>query len=843
MPNSAGVEVARISVKVSPDTRQFRRELKSDLEAIEKELKAEIEVNADLNAAQAKADFKRLMMQLKAEAAKGVNVPVDINVRKDRKVGKGGILGGILHDGDDDKIRKAAREAGKLSDAMSFLKGHPDMTWGSMLAIIAAVAAPLVGLVAGILAGLPSLISAFGAGIAVVALGMDGIKKAAEEITPYLDKAKETISATFQQGLTPVMQELGQALTTITPNLNNVANGLVTMAKGVTDVVTQGPGLAAIQNILDKTGEFFTNLSPVIATGTTAFLNLANAGANSFGLLLAPLQEFANGFNDMVNRVTSNGVFEGAMQGLSQTLGSLLNLFTRLMESGLEAMGQLGGPLSNLVNGLGDAFIALMPALTSVSSLIGNVLGEALRQLAPIFTALTPAFTTLADSIGTLLTGALQAVGPLLTQIAGFLGGAIKTALDAIAPQLPVITNAFMTLSNTLVTGLAPYLPQLSEAFGQILGAVVGLIPTLVDALIPAFEQLLPSIMKLVPSIVSLVQSAATVMPTLVPIVEIVIKLAAAVVQAGASIASFLISGLSKLVAILADVQAAIAEWIASWANGVQQVSEYVGQLPGKIKGWFDDAGSWLIEAGKNVVMGLINGIGSMISSAVNKAKELASSVKNAVTSFLGIHSPSKVFEQIGIFTGQGFQIGLEKGFAPALDQARGLADQVSAAFAAGGDPTIALAGVSKADLKHVQKVLATQQKFLENQAKALDYQAKITGDKGLKAQADAIRQQKEQLSLQKDMLDLAGDFNDETSKGAGSLEEQVAKLMASPVDFAKATGKQFLSDIGISGDGFISKAITEGISYVFNIGSVDEALSIKDREESKSALAVVGRQ
>ncbi|QTF81450.1 tape measure protein [Mycobacterium phage TarsusIV] len=842
MPNSAGVEVARISVKVSPNTKEFRRELKSDLEAIEKELSADIVVDAHMHAAQAKADFKRLMLELKAEASKGVDV--DVNVNK-----KGGFLGKLFGGGGKggakNEIADIGDEAEKTTTKiLSMGQGFLGMTRMAWIGVgVLALAAPAVGLVAGILAGLPSLIAAFGAGAAVVALGMDGIKKAAETITPVLDGVKAQVSSVFQQGLTPVMAQLGTMLQTITPGLKDVAGSLVVMAQGVTDVVTKGVGLDQINNILGKTAEFFKGLTPVISTGVQSFLTLANAGANSFNTLLGPLQTFANGFNDMVNRITSNGSFEAAMQGMAQVLNAVLPLFTQLMEVGVTAMGQLGGPLSTLINGFGQAFTALMPALTSLSSLLGNVLGTALQQLAPIITALTPAFTTLADTLGTLLVGNLQALGPILTQVATLLGGTIKTALDALAPMLPGLVNSFAQLSQTLVAGLAPYIPQLATAFGQVAGAVLSLAPTIVSQLLPAFLTLVPAVMKLVPPLATMATSFANMMPTIIPVVQIILELAGAVIQAGASIASFLISGLSRLAGILSEVVAKVSEWVASWSNGVQQVSDYVGQLPGKIKGWFDDAGSWLIDAGKNIVTGLINGIGSMIGSAVSKAKELAGSVKDAVTSFLGIHSPSKVFEQIGIFTGQGFQIGLDKGFQPALEQAKALADQVASAFANGGDPTTALAGVSKSDLKHVQKVLDTQTKFLENQAKALDYQSKQTGDKGLKAQADAIRQQKEQLSLQKDMLDLAGDFNDETSKGAGSLEDQVAKLMSSPVDFAKSTGKQFLSDIGISGDGFISKAITEGISYVFNVSSLDEAFSVKDRQEANSALAVVGRQ
>ncbi|AMW64105.1 tail length tape measure protein [Mycobacterium phage EvilGenius] len=846
MPNSAGVEVARISVKVSPDTRKFRRELKDDLEKIEKELSADIEVGADLKAAQAKADFKRLMLQLKAEAARGVNIPVDINVDKD---GKGGFLsklfgkkGGLKNELSDIGDEAEQTTTKVLSMGQGFL-GMSRMAWIGVGVL--ALAAPAVGLVAGILAGLPSLMAAFGAGAGVVALGMDGIKKAAETITPVLDGVKSQVSAVFQQGLTPVMGQLGTMLQTITPGLKDVAGSLVFMAQGVTDVVTKGVGLEQINNILGKTSEFFKGLTPVIAIGTQSFLTLANAGANAFGTLLGPLQTFATQFNAMVDRITSNGAFQGAMQGMAQVLGSVLNLFTRLFESGVQAMGQLGGPLSTLINGLGDAFIALMPALTSLSSLLGNVLGTALSQLAPIITSLTPAFTTLANTLGTLLVGNLQSLGPILNMVAGFLGGAIKSALDAIQPMLPGLIQSFAQLSQTLVTQLGPMLPQLATAFGQLVGSVVQLAPMIISQLVPAFIQLVPKIAEMVPAITQMVQSFANMMPVILPLASALLSVAGAVIQVGVSIGGALIGALANLMGIVSNVISKVSEWVASFTNGAQTIAAKAAELPGMVQSALANLMQIGLDAGKNLVQGLINGIGSMVSAAVAKAKSLASSVAGAVTDFLGIHSPSRLFEEFGINTGQGYAIGLDKGFAPVLEQAKQLSAQVAAAVASGTeDPTALLQGFSKTDVSRMEKVLGTEIKKYERQAKALDLQAKSTGNESLKAEAQKLRDMKEQLQTQKDMLDLAGDFNDETTSGngAGSLESQVAKLMASPVDFAKATGKQFLSDIGISGEGFISKALTEGTKYIFNIGSVDEALDIKSRQESNDLLKVVGR-
>lgn len=111
---------------------------------------------------------------------------------------------------------------------------------------------------------------------------------------------------------------------------------------------------------------------------------------------------------------------------------------------------------------------------------------------------------------------------------------------------------------------------------------------------------------------------------------------------------------------VVTTVTGAITSLVTIVVNGGTQVMTEVGTWPGRIKGFFADAGSWLVEAGKNIVQGLISGISDMATAAVAKAQELASSVKNAFTSFLGIHSPSTVMADIGGFIGQGLIDGLK---------------------------------------------------------------------------------------------------------------------------------------------------------------------------------------
>jgi phage-related protein len=67
-----------------------------------------------------------------------------------------------------------------------------------------------------------------------------------------------------------------------------------------------------------------------------------------------------------------------------------------------------------------------------------------------------------------------------------------------------------------------------------------------------------------------------------------------------------------------------------------------------------------LVETGKFVIQGFINGIGSMASALWSKIEDIASGLKKKLQDALGIHSPSRVMMEIGKFVGQGLALGID---------------------------------------------------------------------------------------------------------------------------------------------------------------------------------------
>ena len=67
-----------------------------------------------------------------------------------------------------------------------------------------------------------------------------------------------------------------------------------------------------------------------------------------------------------------------------------------------------------------------------------------------------------------------------------------------------------------------------------------------------------------------------------------------------------------------------------------------------------------LTQIGKDIIQGLIDGVGSMANAVWEKARSIASSIKDAITSFFDIRSPSRVMMEMGGHIGEGLEIGME---------------------------------------------------------------------------------------------------------------------------------------------------------------------------------------
>jgi hypothetical protein len=103
-----------------------------------------------------------------------------------------------------------------------------------------------------------------------------------------------------------------------------------------------------------------------------------------------------------------------------------------------------------------------------------------------------------------------------------------------------------------------------------------------------------------------------------------------------------------------------VVSGVLSWLNTLpERAGNALESLWKKIKEGINDAKSWMKEAGANLLHSLVNGFTDAVESGINIVKRAIERIKEGARDALGLHSPSKVFEEMGRFSMLGYIKGV----------------------------------------------------------------------------------------------------------------------------------------------------------------------------------------
>lgn len=696
-----GFSVGRVSVQVVPDTSDFRRDLLRELKAAVKGIKVEIpvQVNAKTALAQLRV-LDRILKKVDRTVTPRVNLKSDVD--------KGGL------DSLNKNLDKLRDGTNKAAD------GFHRMSHAALIGIaVLLLAAPLIALIATLLAGLPSLILALLAPIAAISLGVEGFKKAAEQFAPTVERLKKSLSANFEEGLTPVFQRLNKLAPVLDKGLNQVADSVIHIMDQLSLLLTAPETMQQLATVLGNVAFFLKEISPSINQGVAAFLKLGTVASGSFDILARTLNNFSTSFLEMVDRISESGALTAALEGLNKVLEAVLQSFVALFESGIKAMSVLGGPMAQFISSFLNLLVELMPILTAISNFVFKVLSKAFGVLMTVIQELTPAFEVFADVLGTLLSGALETLAPILAALARILGQVVLKVLQAIQPFIPAFLDFFQKLGvligdSLLVafTALSPFLDQFLAFFQELLIALLPLMPVLIQfasevlksildilgQLGPElvtlgrdlFPQLLKIIQDLVPIAIEFLKAFIQILPVLVDLAVLLLDTVVPAMQALFDIVQQVWPSIKQIIeGTLKQIQGVInlilgiinGDWDRA-QKGLEQIIEggweilkgivktalsavldmFIG-LPSRIAVALLGLPAEMAKSGRAMMQGLIDGIKSMAQSVINTALSVVNQIRDLLP-----FSPAKT----GPFSGKGYT--LYSGQALMEDWARGIA-------------------------------------------------------------------------------------------------------------------------------------------------------------------------
>ena len=432
-------------------------------------------------------------------------------------------------------------------------------------------------------------------------------------------------------------------------------------------------------------------------------------------VMAGALAEITLAVNLMPKNMVSTGVgliaVAAALTILSNVLSAMGNFTWEEIAKGLVTMGGALAELSialNLMNGTlaGSAALliasAALAVIAPVLSILGAMSWEAIAKglvaLAGAFAIIGVAGAVLAPIIPSILAlaGAITLIGVgIAVAGAGILAAGI--GLQALAVGITALVAAVAAGATTIVasltviiSGIVALIPEvlakLAEGIAQFCVALATAAPQIVESLVIIITACLTAITDVVPQLVEvLVTLLLTTLQTLAEhtpeIVQAVFNILIAclqgiannigrVVETAIAIVVNFINGIAKK---LPDVINAGVNLLLSFIEGITSaIDKNSKRLAEDIRRLFKSLlrAAVLVltggivdlkDVGGNMMGGLIGGIKGKASDLVNSAVNAAKDAVQAVKDFLGIHSPSRLFAQIGKYTDMGFINGIKQ--------------------------------------------------------------------------------------------------------------------------------------------------------------------------------------
>ena len=457
------------------------------------------------------------------------------------------------------------------------------------------------------------------------------------------------------------VSQLGEAILTV--------GGTAANLKGGTTELTTALGLLA--NVGIKGAEGGTHLRNIILSLQSPTDEAAKK-MQKLGLQVYDSQGKMRGLNDILSDLNSamNGMTQGqkdsiinqlfnktdlaAVNGLLAAQGEQWDTLAAQIDSADGAMGQMAETQIDNLQG----------AMTIMSSAFEGMQLAVYDELEP---TLTEAVKWGTDCL-TQLTTALSEGGPEAMLAAA--GEIISDLAAGIAAQLPGLMQTGVEIITQLAQNLTDTMPAMLDTGAEVLAALAQGIINATPALLTSATEIIAEFM------LYLGDHADEIMDTGMQLLEsLVIGITDNLPQLITAAAALIAKWAAALIAHLPDILKCGAAMLTTLVDGIvcslENLAEAALACVAKLVGVWDGSMDEWGHIGENIVSGLLNGIKGAWNRLAKWVSNGINGLVSGVKGRLGIHSPSKVFDEIGVQVCNGLAQGLDRGNKKVKDAAK----------------------------------------------------------------------------------------------------------------------------------------------------------------------------
>lgn len=325
--------------------------------------------------------------------------------------------------------------------------------------------------------------------------------------------------------------------------------------------------------------------------------------------------------------------FEDAISGLLGTIttlrGALLSWVTESLPGWMEGLSQIAGAV-------GQTFVNAVPGmLEAIGAFFQALVGQAFEHL--------PQWIAVLVEYGI---KAISWVGEQLPGLAASLGEFYNTMVNWVVDSLPGWGAQLAELGGKIIQWVLDALPGLGTNLGAALGVLLGWIIDTIAEVVPKLAELG----------VQFIGWVAT---------EVIPKLPGALLTIATAIYNFISEVVQEVGPKLVAVAGKFLNWIET--DVIPYLSGKLDAIKTAIQTWVADKAIWaaieLKKLGDAIIKGIISGIEAAAGALFDTLKRIAESALQATLDALEMHSPSRVFAEVGNQIIAGWVEGLESDF------------------------------------------------------------------------------------------------------------------------------------------------------------------------------------
>lgn len=475
---------------------------------------------------------------------------------------------------------------------------------------------------------------------------LTALAKAAQEIPNSGGWLGKIVGENDMDDFGSKLPALGSGLTNFATSISGLDEGayekvsaaakmIKELAKVSQEIPNSGGALAMLvgDNDLSTFGQDMSNMG----AGLSAFVTSIQGMPDDVGTKVATA---VNVIRQLANLVNS-GIMEGE-SGLFEKIGNFFGGGGNETFTFGKQMTNLGAAIGDFAEGVEGMDIASVTAgvnaIRNIATTMSNV-GELNTDVIATITSVIPRLGSAIKSYSGQMDGinisgitmSLAALKNIVTTMSS-MGGLNIESVNSSITAIRKLTTAINSMSGINTSGVASFVAALNQLAKSNISAIV--------STFKSGETQLSSVG------LNLIKAVADGMS----------KAKNSTVTASKSILDTmkkpLVSAKTEFTAIGSDLITRFATGLSKGKSGVNAaIRSMLSSASSTLRSYY----SSFYSSGSYVARGFANGISANMYSAVAKARAMASQAASAARAALNIHSPSKVFYQIGDFAGRGF--------------------------------------------------------------------------------------------------------------------------------------------------------------------------------------------